>query len=145
VQDPDVSDDLPARRSDALPATGVAEPALELHPGMFSRENWQLVLSEDGWYLCESHQAPRRVSVGDAVAKIGKFGRSPVLKASRQYVAELGRRIAEEAWLSPTAPRRLRDYGLDPKLPSDQIARAGHIIGRLGDELSRAEGASPII
>jgi hypothetical protein len=131
------------QRSDAnsveVSADKAVVPAFELDPTLFKRESWELVLSEDGWYLMQEAQAPRRISVADAVAQFGKNGRGAVFRATRMYIADLGREIGEKAWLSPTAPSPLREKGLDPKLPADQIARAGHIIGRLADELRAAE------
>jgi hypothetical protein len=144
-------DELPARRDDLVPATEDVIPVKELDRGTFSGTDWRLILSEDGWYLRQSDQAPQRVTVGDAVRQIGKYGRAPVFRATREYVADIGRELGDNAYLSPTAEppslgeRQMRDRGLDPKLPSDQIAKAGHIIGRLGDELAEAEAASPIV
>ena len=85
------------------------------------------------------------------MAKIGKLGRAPVFRETRQYIADLGRWLAEDAYVSPTAPPRspaehqMRGRRLDPKLPAEQIARAGHIVGTLGDELVAAEAAPPIV
>src|SRR4051812_21888474 len=142
-----MADDLPVPHSEALPATDDIVPAKHLEPGIFSSADWELVLAEDGWYVREGAAPARRVTVRDAVAKIGRFGRAPVFKATPEYIADIGRALADDAYVSPVAESRsnaeqgIRDRGLDPKLPSEQIARAGHIIGRLGDELADAEAA----
>jgi hypothetical protein len=147
-----VADHLPSPERRETVAANAVVPAVELDPGIFARDGWRLVLAEDGWYLVElGDQTSSRITTADAVARIGKYGRAPVFKATRQYIAELGRALAEGAYLSATASARslaedeMRRRGLDPKLPSEQIARAGHIIGRLGDELAVAEAAPPIV
>jgi len=151
VNDYQMDDELPARRDDSVLGTDEVIPAKALDPGVFSRTDWELILSEDGWYRRESGQTPRRITVGEAVRTIGKYGRAPVFSATREYLADLGRKLADHAYLSPTAEprslaeRQMRDRALDPKLPSHQIARAGHVIGRLGDELAEAEGAPLIV
>lgn len=146
-----MSDEFPVPRGGALPATDDIIPAKDLGPGTFKRADWELVLSTDGWYVREGVAPARRITVGDAVAKIGRLGRGPVFTATREYIADLGRTLGDDAYLSPVgeprtaAERQMRDRGLDPKLPAEQIASAGHIIGRLGDELTEAEAAPPIV
>jgi hypothetical protein len=64
-----------------------------------------------------------------------------VFKATREYIALLGKELADNAWISPTASHPLQGSGLDPKLPAEQMARAGEVIAQLARELADAEMA----
>lgn len=85
----------------------------------------------------------RRVSVGEAV-EISR-SRYRVLKATRMFLALIGGQLAEGAWVDPVGPghEEAREAGLDPKLPSEQIAAAGEVIARLGAELVAAGATRP--
>lgn len=120
-------------------------PAITL-PELFEIPDWRLVLAADGWYLLVGPTA-QRITVDAAVRKlaenpeVGKLARAPVFKATREYIALLGKELADSAWISPTAGHPMQGSGLDPKLPPEQMASAGEVIAQLGRELANAEMA----
>jgi hypothetical protein len=120
------------------------DPAAEIVPGSrIDGEGWRLWIDDEGWYLAEDGAAPRPVPVAEAVEISGRrFG---VLKATRMFLALIGGQLAEAAWVDPIGPGHgeAREAGLDPKLPSEQIATAGEVIARLGAELVAAEAIRP--
>lgn len=117
-----------------------ANSASEIVPGSrIDGEGWKLWIDGDGWYLTEAGSVPRRVSVAEAIETSRM--RPKVFKATRLFLAVIGRQLAEGAWVDPIGPghEQVRKQGLDPKLPSEQIAAAGEVIARLGAELVAAE------
>lgn len=104
-------------------------PALPL-PELFSVVDWRLVLAADGWHVLDGSTA-QRITVDAAVRKlaenpeVGKYARAPVFQATREYIALLGKELADNAWISPIAGHPLQGSGLDPKLPAEQMASAG--------------------
>jgi hypothetical protein len=121
-------------------------PALTL-PELFHVADWRLVLASDGWYLLTG-QTKQRITVDAAVRKlaenpqVGKLARAPVFRATREYLALLGKELADNAWINPAADHPLHGSGLDPKLPAEQMASAGEVIAQLARELADAEMAS---
>jgi hypothetical protein len=119
-------------------------PSLEPVPeARIDGGDWGLRIEDDGWYLYEEGAGRRRISVGEAVERVGN--RAAVFRATRMFLAAIARELSAGAWISPTAPGHdeLRARGLDPKLPSEQIALAGDVIARLGAELAAAEATRP--
>ncbi|MBS1675981.1 MAG: hypothetical protein JST08_01220 [Actinobacteria bacterium] len=131
----DMNDDELVRIPD-----GDADSASDIVPGSrIDGEDWRLWIDDDGWYLAEGGAPGRRVSVAEAI-EISRR-RAGVFRATRQFLAVIGGQLAEGAWVDPIGPghEEARSRGLDPKLPSEQIAAAGRVIARLGEELGAAE------
>jgi hypothetical protein len=134
---------MPGEEMERVPRSGES-PSLEpVSEARIDGGDWGLRIEDDGWYLCEEGAGRRRVSVGEAVERVGN--RAAVFRVTRMFVAAIGRELAVAAWIKPTAPGHedLRARGLDPKLPSEQIALAGDVIARLGAELAAAEATRP--
>jgi hypothetical protein len=50
---------------------------------------------------------------------------APVFQATHQYFELLGKELAENAWISPTADHPLKGSRLDPKLPLNRSRKQG--------------------
>jgi hypothetical protein len=98
-------------------ATGSPAPASSPLPdGIIEGDGWLLYIDLDGWYLREGGGTAKRISVDDAVRRVGQRGQ--VFRRTRMFIAHVANQLAERAWISPVAPgfEQARSRGLDPKL-----------------------------
>lgn len=139
-EDSHMPDDfLPERRPDRLPVEGTGVGPIAERD--ISGDGWRLYIEYDGWYLLANEESSIRISVNDAVRRVGN--RAQIFRMTRLFIQHLARELAAKAYVSPTAVghEAARSRGLDPKHGSQQIAEAGDIIARLGRELASAEAA----
>lgn len=92
----------------------------------------QITFDWDGWYVVEGGDW-RSATCAEVIDRAGPFSRGYVLRETRQYIAKVGEGLAKGAWISPIASKQ--NPGVDPKLPAEEIERAGHVLAKLGCEL----------